>query len=211
MFNTNEKLHTKTDSNGLEYTTEHGFSDFCYEYLKTVGAATTFDILQHVRDNFDFLEGDEVKTSENRSAPRYRQMVDNLLKSHGTILTLYPDLRDFAGGIALENVEISEELMTRAKNEMSKASFLREQRRLEERERLRQQQKEINERADKLRLAKANASNWRLDIVKSAMEAGIEREEINEDFEEVIEDIVYRHPEAIENKSKMIEAFIAEF
>lgn len=201
---------TKVDANGFEYTSERGFADFCYEYLKGVGAATTGDIIQYIKENFDFLEGDEMKTSEKRSSPRYRQMVDNLLKSHGTILQMYPDLRDFPGGIALDTVVVSDEILERAKGEMSSAAKLAEQRRLEEQKRLREQQKEINERSEIERIAKLNAANWRNEIFQAAMAEGLEKSEIQDDFDDIVKDVAYRHPKSVNDKKSLIEAFINE-
>lgn len=205
-----EVVLTKVDENGLEYTSERGFADFCYEFLKTVGAATTGDIMEHIKNDFELLEGDEVKTSEKRSAPRYRQMVDNLLKSHGSILRMYPDLRDFPGGIALDTVEISEEVLERARGEMSTAAKQAEARRLKEQERIRENNERINAQAKIVRLAKTNASMWRLDILTAVRMAGIDVEEAKEDFDDIVEDIAYRKTEIVDNKEQMIKAFISE-
>lgn len=204
------EFESKTDSNGLEYTTERGFGQFVYEYLKAVGAATTGDIIEHVRKNFDFLEGDEVKTSETRSAPRFRQTVDNLIKCHGTIIRMFDDVRDFPGGIALTDVELSEELLERAKSEMSAQALAAERRRLEEQERLRKEQKEINKRSEAKRVAMFNAKSWKSIILQAAKAEGLDLEEIKEDFEDIVEDVAHRHPGAIDSKEKFVEAFISE-
>lgn len=206
----NNESDIKTDLNGLAYTSESGFADFVHDFLLEVKAATTKDIVEYVRDNFDFLEGDIVKTSESRSSLRYRQMVDNLIKCHGTILRLYPDLVDFDGGICLSGVELSEDLIVRAKFEMSPAAKRAAEMRL---------QKEIEMRENELKAIKANkilkeciikSGEMKNVLLKAAGESGADLSEVREYFSDIIADVAHRHPDAVANDEDFLIAFVAE-
>lgn len=201
----------KKDANGLTYTTERAFGSFVYDYLRENKVATTGDIIKHVADNYKLLEGDVVKTSEGRSSLRYRQSIDNLIKCHGSILNMYKDLQDFPGGIALRGVPISEEFLERARSEMSPSSVRNLERQREDQALQESHEKAMKEKFENLRDAKLNARTWRSDIILKAKQSGLNMEEVMEEFEDIVEDIAYRHPETVRDKEAFLTAFIEEF
>lgn len=211
MFSIVEEVEVKKDSEGLSFTSERAFGDFVYQYLKVNKVATTADIISHVSQNYDLLEGDLVKTSENRSSLRYRQTIDNLIKCHGSILRMYGDLKDFPGGIALQGTVISEEMLNRAKSEMSSRSHKSLEEKARQEELARQEAEKSKERFDNLVKAKSNAKEWRveiLNVVKSNSDLDVK--EVVEDFDDIVEDLAYRYPEVITNKESFIKTFISE-
>ena len=67
-------------------------------------------------------------------------MVDNLVKSHGSILNMYSELTDFQGGICLKGAVITEEVIERVKSETSTAAKRSEAARLKKETIMREEQ-----------------------------------------------------------------------
>jgi len=201
----------KIDNQGREYTTELGFADFVYSFIKSVKVATTGDIISHVRDNFDFLEGDIVKTSEKRSNFRYRQMVDNLIKSHGSILNVYDELTDFHGGICIRGSVISDEIIERVKAETSTAAKRAEAARLKKEEMMREEQLRSIARQKNINIAISKGRSLRKAILTAVEKANGDIEEVIEYYDDIIQDVAHRHPEALSaNDEDFIIAFVKE-
>lgn len=211
MKNEKCEIFVKIDNNGREYTTETGFADFVYSFIQSVKVATTGDIISHVRDKFDFLEGDIVKTSENRSNFRYRQMVDNLIKSHGSILNMYSDLTDFNGGICIKGAEITEEVIERVKTETSSAAKRAEAARLKKEEFLREEQLKLMALQKNIKIAVSKGKALRKAILTAVENANGDLEEVITYFDDIIQDVAHRHPNSLSaNDEEFILAFVSE-
>lgn len=201
----------KKDQQGREYTTELGFADFVYSFLQDVGVATTGDIIAHVRDNFNFLEGDIVKTSEKRSTFRYRQIVDNLIKSHSSILNIYSDLTDFHGGICMKGIVIPEDILERAKEESSVAYKRAEELRIKKEALKREEQLKTIMLQKNMNIAQSRGRTLKVQILNAVKQSGNDVGETLEYFTDILQDVAHRHPESlIANDDIFIQAFVAE-
>lgn len=203
-------MNTTKDTNGLAFTTERDFGDFVYQYLKTVGAATTGDIIKHVSDNYPLLKGDLEKSSEERSSLRFRQTIDNLIKCHGTILKMYGDLVDFPGGIRMSYVVVSDELLDRARTEMSAVALKNAELRKLEEERLAEEARQSILRAERLHTARRNSREWRESLIVLAGNNGFDIDDIKADFNDIVEDVAYRCPDSIHNMDSFGQAFLSQ-
>lgn len=211
MKSIEKEVFVKIDNQGREYTTEFGFADFVHSFIISVKVATTGDIISHVRENFEFLEGDIVKTSEKRSNFRYRQMVDNLVKSHGSILNMYSELTDFQGGICLKGAVITEEVIERVKSETSTAAKRSEAARLKKETIMREEQLKLMIAQKNINIAVSKGKSLRKAILTAVEKEKGDLEEVITYFDDIIQDVAHRHPESLSsNDDDFIQAFICE-
>lgn len=71
-------------------------------------------------------------------------------------------------------------------------------------------QREESERQQNLTVAKEMASRYKADIMKQLAISGIDKDEVLEDFTDILSDTAYRHPESLGDKETFIKAFLSE-
>jgi len=93
--------------------------------------------------------------------------------------------------------------------EGTKAEELEEMRQKEIQDKL-EQQKAETERHSNLAKAKEMANAHKAEIFKKLVAENFDKEEVKADFNDILEDTAFRHPESLTDKNSFIQAFISE-